>query len=112
MADHAVLRPEEAPSSQPSIRQGAETIRRALAALEAGDEAQSMAVLKDIPRAFPFADWKYLVRGLAAYYRQDAAEMQANWERLDAGRFACADRRPFEGPGRSWLGRGRRLPHG
>ena len=48
-----------------------------------------MAAFKDIARASPLADWKYFVRGLAAYYRQDAAEMQANWDRLDAGRFAA-----------------------
>ena len=88
-ADHAVLRPDRAPASLPAIRQGAETIRRALAALEAGDETETMAALKDIARGSPFADWKYFVRGLAAYYRQDKAEMQANWERLDAGRFAA-----------------------
>ena len=87
--DHAVLRPARAPASLPAVRQGAETIHRALAALEAGDEAEAMAALKDIARASAFADWKYFVRGLAAYYRQDAAEMQANWERLDAGRFAA-----------------------
>ena len=88
-ADHAVLRPDKAPASLPAIRQGAGTIRRALAALETGDEAEAMAALKDIARASPFADWKYFVRGLAAYYRQDSAEMQANWDRLDAGRFAA-----------------------
>ena len=88
-ADHAVLRPEKAPASLPAIRQGAGAIRRALAALETGDEAEAMAALKDIARASPFADWKYFVRGLAAYYRQDAAEMQANWDRLEAGRFAA-----------------------
>jgi tetratricopeptide (TPR) repeat protein len=88
-ADHAVLRPEGAPASLPAIRQGGAVVRRALAALEAGDEAQAMALLKDVPRGSPFADWKYLVRGLAAYYRQDAAGMQANWERLDPGRFAA-----------------------
>jgi len=95
-ADHAVLRPSGAPASLPGIRQGAETIRRALAALEAGNEAQAMAVLKDIPRASPSADWKYFVRGLAAYYRQDAAEMQANWQRLDAGRFAARIAAPLK----------------
>jgi hypothetical protein len=88
-ADHAVLRPEGAPASLPAIRQGGAAVRQALAALEAGDEAQAAALLKDVPRPSPFADWKYFVRGLAAYYREDAAVMQANWERLDPGRFAA-----------------------
>lgn len=64
--------------------------------LEAGDEAQAAAFLKDVPRASPFADWKYFVRGLAAYYRQDATEMQANWQRLDAGRFAARIAAPLK----------------
>lgn len=88
-ADHAVLRPDKASASLPAIRQGVGTIHRALAALEKGDEAEALAALKDIARASPLADWKYFVRGLAAYYRQDAAEMGANWDRLDAGRFAA-----------------------
>jgi tetratricopeptide (TPR) repeat protein len=95
-ADHAVLRPEQVPASLPAIRQGAGIVRQALAALEAGDETLSLAVLKDIPRASPFADWKYFVRGLAAYYRRDAAETQANWERLDAGRFASRIAAPLK----------------
>ena len=47
-ADHAVLWPEGAPASLPAIRRGAESIRRALVALEAGNEADAMAELKDI----------------------------------------------------------------
>ncbi|MHB1034977.1 MAG: tetratricopeptide repeat protein [Pirellulales bacterium] len=95
-ADHAVLRPEGAPASLPPIRQGAQTVRRALAALEAGNESEAMAALKDVPRASPFADWKYFVRGLAAYYREDAAEMRANWDRLIAGRFAARIAAPLQ----------------
>jgi tetratricopeptide (TPR) repeat protein len=94
-ADHAVLRPEGAPASLPAIRQGAENIRRALAALETGHEAEALVLLKDVPRSSPFADWKYFVRGLAAYYREDSAEMQANWDRLDAGRFAARIAHPL-----------------
>jgi len=95
-ADCAVLRPEGAPASLPAIRQGAALVRRALAALEAGDDAQATAALKDIPRGSPFADWKYLVRGLAAYYREDAAGMAANWERLVPGRFAARIATPLQ----------------
>ena len=87
-ADHAVIRPEGAPASLPALGRGAATIRRALAALEAGEEAAAMAAIGEIPRTSPFADWKYLVRGLAAYYREDADGMQANWERLAPERFA------------------------
>jgi tetratricopeptide (TPR) repeat protein len=96
VADHAVLRPEGTPTSLPAIRQGAATIGKALTALEAGDEARATAFLRDIPRASPFADWKYFVRGLAAYYRDDAAEMEANWSRLDPGRCAARIAAPLK----------------
>ncbi len=52
VADHAVLRPEAVPASLPAIRQGAGTVHRALAALETGNEAEAMAALKDVSRAF------------------------------------------------------------
>ncbi len=55
-----------------------------------------MAALTAIPRASPFADWKYFVRGLAAYYREDAAGMQAIWGRLDAERFSARIAAPLQ----------------
>lgn len=89
-ADHAVLRPGEAPQHLPAIGQGAKAVRRSLGVLEAGGEAEAaLAELKDIASGSPLADWKLFVRGLAAYYRDDAAQMQANWERLDADRAAA-----------------------
>jgi hypothetical protein len=87
-ADHAVLRPDDA-AGPTEINRGARAIRRALEALEADREAEAFSLLQDIPRGSPFADWKYFVRGLAAYYRQDAAESQANFARLQPGRFAA-----------------------
>lgn len=68
-ADHAVVQSGKTFASLPAVRQGAETIGRALAALETGNEVEAMTAVKDIARASPFADWKYFVRGLAAYYR-------------------------------------------
>jgi len=87
-ADHAIVRPAEAPARLPEIRRGAATIRAALKALDEGNESDAVARLKEISRNSPFADWKYFVRGLAAYYRRDTSEMQANWARLDPSRFA------------------------
>ena len=89
VADHAVLRPGEAPSSMPQIRRGAASIRSALSALDADDRSRLVGSLKDIARNSPFADWKYFVRGLTAYYRQDLAETRANWDRLDPQRVAA-----------------------
>ncbi|MFH1922741.1 MAG: hypothetical protein ABIP48_22995 [Planctomycetota bacterium] len=88
-ADHAVVRPEEASASLAGIREGAQTIRAVLRALESGDESEVFARLKDVGRNSPFADWKYFIRGLAAYYRQDGPETLANWDRLDPARFAA-----------------------
>jgi len=88
-ADHAVVRPGEASDRLPGIRQGAFAVQAALRALDAGDESDAVARLKNVGRSSPFADWKYFVRGLAAYYREDASEMRANWDRLDPTRFAA-----------------------
>ena len=87
-ADHAVVRPNEVPASMPEIREGASAVRAALEALENGDEPAAVGRLGDIGRSSPFSDWKYFVRGLAAYYRQDTPQMRANWDRLDPTRFA------------------------
>ena len=88
-ADRAVVEPAAAPASLPGIRAGAATVRAALDALAAGDENAAMAALGDVSRNSPFADWKFFVRGLAAYYRRDDEAMRANWDRLAADRFAA-----------------------
>ena len=94
-ADHAVLRPDGAPRSMPDIADGARRIRAAIEALEKGDEDGALSQLKGIARDSPFADWRFLVRGLAAYYRRDTAQMEANWQQLDADRFAARIARPL-----------------
>jgi hypothetical protein len=88
-ADQCVLRAGQVAGAAAPLRQGAESVRRALAALEAGEEEQALAALREIPRQSPLADWVYLVRGLAAYCRQDAAAMAAAWDRLDPDRAAA-----------------------
>jgi len=87
-ADQAVLRPKDVPETMPEIRDGALKARAALEAVQQGDESAAPEHLKDISRYSPFADWKYFVRGLAAYYRHDKSDMLANWDRLDADRAA------------------------
>ena len=88
-ADRAVIDPASAPASLPGIREGATRVRAALDALYGGDESAATAALGDVPRNSPFAAWKLFIRGLAAYYRQDDEAMRANWDRLDANRFAA-----------------------
>jgi tetratricopeptide (TPR) repeat protein len=94
-ADRAVADPASAPASLAgpgpwgNLGEGAERVRLALDALQAGDEAAALLILGEVPRNSPFAEWKLFVRGLAAYYRHDDATMRANWDRLDSSRFAA-----------------------
>jgi tetratricopeptide (TPR) repeat protein len=87
-ADRSIAAPATAPKSLPEVAAGARQVRAALDALLRDDEPASLEQLKDIPRSSPFADWRWFVRGLAAYYRGEAAEMQVHWERLEPGRLA------------------------
>jgi tetratricopeptide (TPR) repeat protein len=89
LADESVIHPEQAPASMPELRSGAARIRSALSALYEGSEERATELLKDIPRSSPFADWRYFVRGLAAYYRRDPEATAANWDRLQPERAAA-----------------------
>lgn len=88
-ADQAVLRPKGSPAGMPEIRDGALKVRAALEAVEQGDESVALSHLQDVSRHSPFAEWKYFVRGLIAYYGHDKSDMLANWDRLDPDRAAA-----------------------
>lgn len=88
-ADQAVLRPKDTPAAMPEIREGALKVREALEAVERGEEPVALAHLQDVSRHSPFAEWKYFVRGLIAYYEHDKSDMLANWDRLDPDRAAA-----------------------
>ncbi|OYV93961.1 MAG: hypothetical protein B7Z73_03090, partial [Planctomycetia bacterium 21-64-5] len=88
LADRAVLHPEQTPPSMADVRQGAERIRQALAALDEQNEDRAVELLKDIARSSPWADWRVFVRGLAAFRRGDREQAFANWDRLDGERSA------------------------
>ncbi len=96
-ADQAVLHPEQATAALPELRRGGRLVRDALETLEAGDEAAALERLRDIARTSPFADWRYFVRGLAAYWRGETEQVAANWDRLDAGRAAARMARALRG---------------
>ncbi len=57
-------------------------MRLALDALHAGEESAATLMIANISRQSPFADWKFFIRGLAAYYRDDPETMRGNWDRL------------------------------
>ena len=84
-ADQAVLHPERSERSSVEFPD-ASLIRQAIEALYAEDEAAALGLVRDIARNSPLSDWKLLVRGLAAFYRGDQEETQANWNRLDPDR--------------------------
>jgi len=94
-ADQAVLRPEDTPKGMSEFQAGARNVRAALQAVERGNESVALTHLKDISHHSPFADWKYLVRGLTAYYQHEKTGMLANWDRLDADRAAATIAAPL-----------------
>ena len=87
-ADNAVIHADRAQAVSPEVASHAGLIRRALEQLQNNDEAGAFLVLRDLPRGSLLSEWKLFVRGLAAHYRHDAAEMKANWDRLDPKRKA------------------------
>ena len=88
-ADQAVVRPGNTPKSMADLPAGAERVRAALAAVEREDGAGALGHLREIPRQSLFADWKYFVRGLIAYYAREKSDMLSNWDRLDPDRAAA-----------------------
>jgi len=93
-ADQAVVHPEKAGEIAPALARDAALIRQSLEVLQANDEAGALLLLRDLARSSPLSEWKFFVRGMAAYNRRDAAETQVNWDRLDPARkaFRIADR--------------------
>jgi tetratricopeptide (TPR) repeat protein len=88
-ADLAVVHPERAAQVPPEVRAGAELVRGALAALHSGDDVSAIDALRDVARSSPWSDWKLFVRGLAAFSRNEADAVRANWDRLDPKRAAA-----------------------
>jgi tetratricopeptide (TPR) repeat protein len=87
-ADRVVIHPDRAGPASAELVRDAGRIRQALEKLQAGDEDGAMGVLRDLARSSPLSEWKFFVRGLAAFYRDDKAEVRANWDRLDPKRTA------------------------
>ena len=87
-ADEAVIHADRQKESSPEVARDAAWIRQSLDRLQTNDEAGSLRLLRDLPRSSVLSEWKFFVRGLAAYYRGDAGETTANWNRLDPNRKA------------------------
>ena len=87
-ADEAVIHPERQQDSSPEIARDARLIRQSLERLQARDEAGALVLLRDLARSSVLSEWKFFVRGLAAYYRHESDDVKANWDRLDPKRKA------------------------
>ncbi len=87
-ADMAVVHPERAEAATPDVGRDASLVRQAIQRLESGDEAGALEALRDLPRSSLLSEWKYFVRGLAAFHRRDTEVRNANWGRLETRRMA------------------------
>ncbi len=87
-ADEAVIHSERQQHTAPEVGRDARLIRQSLERLEAKDEAGALLLLRDLARSSILSEWKFFVRGLAAYYRHDSDDTKVNWDRLDPKRKA------------------------
>ncbi len=87
-ADQAVIHPERTAQMSPQIARDASLVRQALERIQAKDEAGALQLLRDLARNSPLSEWKFFIRGLAAFYRGEAEEAKTNWDRLDPKRKA------------------------
>jgi hypothetical protein len=87
-ADLAVIHPERTKGVPGEVAAQATLIRQALERVEHNDEAGALGLLRGIGRSSVLAEWKFLIRGLAAFYRGATEDMQANFHRLDPKRKA------------------------
>ena len=100
--------PRAGPPAQITGGSGGRPRAASLEALYAGDEATALGLVRDIARSSPVSEWKLLVRGLAAFYRGDHGETQANWSRLDPERAPLRIARQSAKPPPRPIGEGRR----
>jgi hypothetical protein len=89
-ADRAVIQSDLSDKTSGELSGQAKLIRQALERLQGNDEAGALLVLRDLARGSVLSEWKFFVRGLAAFYRRQPLETTANWERLDPKRKAFA----------------------
>jgi hypothetical protein len=87
-ADQAVIHPERTEQMSAEIARDARLVRQSLERLQAKDEAGAFSLLRDLARSSPLSEWKFFIRGLAAFQRGDAEETKTNWDRLDPKRKA------------------------
>jgi tetratricopeptide (TPR) repeat protein len=70
-----------------ALREQFDFILKAFAQLEAGQDDAVKETLQGIGLQSPFLEWKLLLRGLQAYYRQEDERALDNWNRLKPDRL-------------------------
>ena len=86
LADDALVHPQRVAPSYSDLLSQARQVRKALEAIEHGEDSAATELLKDISQKSPFAEWKLLARGLSAHYTGDAERRDQNWDRLSVRR--------------------------
>lgn len=76
--DNCVVQSQGLQGVSQDVRETAAVIRQAWELVTEGREAEGLELLREIPRQSPFADWRMFLRGLAAFYRNDAESQTAN----------------------------------
>jgi tetratricopeptide (TPR) repeat protein len=85
-ADTAVLHGEPGLAHlQEDVRPAAQSVLRALAQLEQGNDAAVHETVAGIPNDSPLYDWKLLMQGLTAFYAGELAALEI-WQQLEPGR--------------------------
>jgi tetratricopeptide (TPR) repeat protein len=88
VVDAALLQGPAGRSSLLEAHQPAfDLVLRAFAQVEAGQDDAVRETLQGIGLQSPFLEWKLLLRGLQAYYRNEDARAVENWQRLNPDRL-------------------------
>lgn len=86
LADDTLLHPQRVATGYSELLAQGRQVRKALEAIERGDDSAASALLQNIPQKSPFAEWKLLARGLSAHYAGDGARRDQNWDRMNPRR--------------------------
>lgn len=78
-----------------SLRPTFQRFQKAFRFLASGDDESALELVRPIGRNSPFAEWKLVLRGLSAYYRQDDARALENWSRLQPDRMPARMVAPY-----------------
>lgn len=78
-----------------SLQLGFDLVVRAFGQVAAGQDDDARETLQGIGLQSPYLEWKLLLRGLTAYYRNDDARAVENWGRLSPNRVPVRLAAPF-----------------